>query len=507
MATIFHHTLFITIGTFFSKLLGLIRDASIAWLLGNTATADALTIALRVPFLFRRMLSDGALSMGLTSTCCQAALYHNNGIRLILRISWILALFTSILVLIVLIMPNIALDILALGFNWKNTVNDEVVQLFSICLPYSIFAILTAGNIAVLHSKNFFLLPILSPILFNSVVLFFAFFSIGHNIKTIGILLAYSVLCGGIFQWLLQVPISLRLKNNEPKEKQHLSTLTKALSKIPINIFTAALPQLIFIIASILTSFLSTGHVSSLFYAERLIEFPLGVLGNAIGIITLPMLATMYKQNQQVQMATSLTKNVTLVCGMNIPASLGLMAISTPLVQIIFHHGIFDPQATKMTSLALCAYAPGLPAIALARTLLASSYAINNHKMPFIAAIIALILTFLLGSLLLYLFETIGPPLGASLGLWSYCWLLWKGLKTYIPIQFPIQSICMQLLAALGTFTTSSIVILCYKNTTSTTIISFAILVGTITYGFSLFLFDKDQLIQLWKSIRHVKLN
>lgn len=499
----FYHTFIITIGVFFSKLLGLVRDASIAWLLGNTTTADALTIALRLPFFFRRLLSEGALSIGLTSSCHHETLCSNSGIQLTLYLCGIFAIVIGLLTSLMWLIPNIILDILAPGFNWKYTVHNETIQLFRICLPYIIFAILAGGNIAVLHSKKHFLLPTLSPLFFNCSVLIFGLISIGSTPSNIGILISCGVLCGGVLQWITQMPLVLKFKKEEPKVKYKISTIAKRVSKIPINIFTASIPQLTFILASALTSFLPTGNVSSLFYAERLIEFPIGILSNTIGILALPVLITMYRQNKVSTIADEISKNISFVLAINFPAAIGLIVISMPLVQTIFYHGMFNLQAVKTTTLALCAYAPGLPAIALSKTLLTTYYAINDQKAPFYAGMLTIIVSFLLGGIFLYFFGTIGPPLGISLSLWFYCWLLWKKLYFIIPIHFPLKKVLLQLVATFFTFVLSYSMVLFLSDSIPIVTISIVIPIGIITYTASLYLLDKNQLVQLAKDINH----
>lgn len=501
----FYHTLIITIGTFFSKLLGLTRDASIAWLLGNTTTADALTIALRLPFFFRRLLGEGSLSIGLTSICRHESICSNSGIQLTLRISVIFALIIGTISSVVWFIPTIALDILAPGFNWEHTVHSETIQLFRICLPYIIFAILTSGCIAVLHSERHFLLPALSPVLFNSSVIIFALISICYTPIERGIFLSYGVLCGGIFQWMSQLPLALYLKKAEPKVDYNISIITEKTLRVPKDIFIASIPQLTFILATTLTSFLPTGHVALLFYAERLIEFPIGILSSAIGIITLPVLTTIYRQNKLSILGDEVSKNVSLILAINFPAALGLIAISMPLVQTIFYHGEFNFQAVNITTFALCAYAPGLPAIALSKTLLSTYYAINNQKIPFYIGILTIIMNLLLGTLLLYFFDTIGPPLAASLSLWFYCWLLWKKLHCFIPVHFPCKKVLLQLLAACCTFILSYTTVYFLSDGFPVTTICIVVPIGIISYVVSLYLLDKKQLIQLMKNIRYPK--
>lgn len=302
-----------------------------------------------------------------------------------------------------------------------------------------------------------------------------------------------------------QLPLALYLKKAEPKVDYNISIIAENTLRVPKDIFIASIPQLIFILATTLTSFLPTGHVASLFYAERLIEFPVGILSSAIGIITLPMLTTIYRQNKLSILGDEVSKNVSLILAINFPAALGLIAISMPLVQTIFYHGEFNFQAVNITTFALCAYAPGLPAIALSKTLLSTYYVINNQKIPFYIGILTIIMNLLLGTLLLYFFDTIGPPLAASLSLWFYCWLLWKKLHCFIPVHFPCKKVLLQLLAACCTFILSYTTVYFLSDGFPVTTICIVVPIGIISYVVSLYLLDKKQLIQLMKNIRYPK--
>ncbi len=494
----FKHTLIITVGNCISKLLGLIRDASIAWLLGNTIAADALTTALRVPFLFRRLLGEGSLSMGLIRICQYEDIQHNTGVQATLYITYLITISILLLSIPFIFIPQLTLAILAPGFYNKHFLSSNTLELFRICLPYSIFAILTGGNIAILYTKKYFLFPALSPIIFNCTVLIGAYISIGYSPTTINIILAYSILFSGILQWSIQVPIVSKLKKNEPSFSQHTIKIKRLLSHVPIDIFTLSIPQLAFIFASTLTSFMPTGYVSALFYAERIIELPIGIFSSALGLTLLPKLITLHHNQNFSLVSEEITQQISFCCCIYLPATAGLMLIATPLIQTIFYHGSFTPEATQMTALALFIYAPGLPATALARILIAGNYAFNQHKKPFFSALIALTVSIISGLIFIYLLGEIGPPLGVSLGLWVYCILLWKNLSKNIPITFPVKNCIVQGIATICMFIISySLIKLLPINIPLLTLL-ITIPMSISIYGALLWFADKQQLKELF---------
>lgn len=182
---------------------------------------------------------------------------------------------------------------IAPGLEERPEVFGEAVTLFRICAPYIWSVMMAAGCMAALHSRQRFLLPSLTPSLFNLCVIGFALLAAFNPSLQPGVLVACGVLCGGILQWLAQVPATRILQREEGKRGKPADarTVSEAFRRLPAGIVGAAMPQLAFLGASALASLLPEGHMASLFYAERLLEFPLGVLGAAVGMAAAPRLA------------------------------------------------------------------------------------------------------------------------------------------------------------------------------------------------------------------------
>lgn len=287
------NTLVVGAGTLVSRLLGFVRDASIAWLLGGSGAADALTAALRIPYMARRLFGEGTLSLSLTAACTRERLRGGSGCALALAVTRRLALWTGLAALACVAGAGIIMRLIAPGLEERPETLGEATTFFRICAPYIWSVMMAAGCMAALHSRQRFLLPSLTPSLFNLCVIGFALLAAFNPSLQPGVLIACGVLCGGLLQWLAQIPAIRILQREEGKREKPADALTvsAALRRLPAGIAGAAMPQLAFLGASALASLLPEGHMASLFYAERLLEFPLGVLGAAVGMAAAPCLA------------------------------------------------------------------------------------------------------------------------------------------------------------------------------------------------------------------------
>ena len=533
------NTLIVGAGTLVSRLLGFVRDASIAWLLGGSGAADALTAALRIPYMARRLFGEGTLSLSLTAACTRERLRGGSGCALALAVTRRLALWTGLVALACMAGAGLIMRLIAPGLAERPETLNEATTLFRICAPYIWSVMLAAGCMAALHSRQRFLLPSLTPSLFNLCVIGFALLAAFNPALQPGVLVACGVLCGGVLQWLAQIPTIRILQREEGKREKPIDALTvsAALRRLPAGIAGAAMPQLAFLGASALASLLPEGHMASLFYAERLLEFPLGVLGAAVGMAAAPRLAELAASEglsrssrshelpslppspqanpKHADTCGSLSPSPTspaphstftgeirraalLSLGLNLPAAAGLAAISLPLVAVVLGHGAFDAEAVSATALALCAYAPGLPAYALSRPLLAACHALENG-LPLKAAAVALAVALAGGYALTLRFGAWGPPLGVSAGLWCNAALLWIGLSRTVSLRLPLRPLAVQLAGTALTFGAAYGTVLWAGHASNIMQLALAIPAGAAAYAATLLIGDR-KLFRLLKN-------
>lgn len=379
--------------TLLSRLLGLARDAITAWLLGAGPTADALTAAMRLPHMARRMLAEGSLSLSLTPSL--AARYDSResiALRraLTLRLGGVLlvcALFLGIGAepLLTLLAPGL----FAAG---DGATAGLAGQLFRCCLPYLPAAGMAGLCMAVLHAREHFLIPALSPLLFNCCVLAAAGAAVclGTDQADTARALAVGMSCGGLAQWLAQQLAVGRLRDGgRGGSEASLSPVRRAaiarrarrlLARLPGGIAGAAAPQLAMLAVMCPASLAGPGHVAALYYAERLLELPLGLVGACLGMASLPRLSAFARAEAWEDFARLREEALRWAVRLSLPAAAGLAVVARPLVTCLLGHGAFDANAIQWTTWAVLAYVPCLPACAVSRCLLAGCHAAGARR-------------------------------------------------------------------------------------------------------------------------------
>ncbi|NCB23438.1 MAG: murein biosynthesis integral membrane protein MurJ [Deltaproteobacteria bacterium] len=433
-----------------SRVLGLLRDMSMAWLVGGGAAADALVAAMRLPHVLRRMLGEGSLSMTLTASLVHlerlgaasghsASLQRSRSMRMLaqalaLRLGLVLALLTAL----GMIAAPLLADVLAPGFYGPE--RQEAIYLLRICLPYTLAAGMAALGMALLHSLGVFWLPAVSPALFNIVILMFAA-AAGLGLLPAAPALAVGMLCGGLAQWFAQwlavrrllPPVHAGQSAEHPSGQAALRTRAASLAweclgRLPAGLLGASAPQLAMLAAMSLASSLGRGQVAALYYAERLLELPLGLVGVCLGMASLPTLSRLAAAKDFTLFAEQLRTALRLTLLLSLPAAAGLWAVGPRLVEGLLRHGAFGDNAAYETGLALWAYLPGLPAFAVNRSLLAACNALGEVRRTAASAVWAVVATLAVGAALVHSLSgslgVMAPALAVSLGLWLQCGLL-----------------------------------------------------------------------------------
>ncbi len=422
-----------------SRVLGFVRDMAMAWLLGGGPAADALVAALRLPYVLRRLLGEGSLSMTLTAALVRGgtAALPDGGpdlprmAGLARAVAVRLAGTLAVVVLAGVFCARPLIGVLAPGLEHA-AVAEQAALLLRICLPYAFFAVMAALSMALLHSARRFLPPALAPAFFNCTVLVFAALA-ACGFGPPAALLAWGFLCGGLAQWLSQAVAVRRsgmLRHALPPPP---GAARRCLRRLPGGVLGAAAPQLAMLCAMAAASWLPSGGMASLYYAERLVEVPLGVAGAALGIAGLPALAGLAAEGRHGEFADEASAALRLSLLVMLPAMVGLTAVARPLVELLFARGAFDAQAVAATATALCGYAPGLPAYGLIRPLLAACNARQQIGLTSASGVAAVASTLAAAAVLIHSlperYALLGPPLAVSAALWLQVGLLWTGLN------------------------------------------------------------------------------
>lgn len=422
-----------------SRVLGLARDMVMAWLLGGSAAADALVAAMRLPHALRRMLGEGTLSMTLTaSMVCLArgqGQEEKENMPLLARALAVrLGLVLGALTVCGLAAAPWLARFLAPGFGPAE--QEMAAGLLRICLPYALAAGMAALGMALLHAAGVFWLPALSPGLFNASMLVLAgVAALGFVPPATG--LALGMLCGGLVQWLAQWLAVRRLLPRPRARPDPLSaqragkTAWRCLARLPVGIAGAAAPQFCMLAALALASSLGQGRAAALYYAERLLELPLGLVGVCLGTASLPLLSALAAEGKLALFASRLSTALRLSLLFSLPAAAGLWAVGPHLVRGLLGHGAFDALAVRDTAQALAAFVCGLPALAANRCLLSACNALGRLRATSLSTLWAVAATLAAGVFLVHTLEgnIAAPALAVSLGMWVQCVFLLRALR------------------------------------------------------------------------------
>src|SRR4051812_663598 len=417
--------------TLVSRILGYVRDFFIARAFGAGLATDAFFVAFRIPNLLRRLFAEGAFSQAFVPVLAQ---YKN---RLAPEETRTLVDGTATALFLALVTAaalGIALSpfivyISAPGFAADPGKFELTVTLLRITFPYIAFISLVAFAAGVLNTWNRFSVPAITPALLNvSFIVGTAFFADRFDppVKV----LAWAVFIGGVLQLALQVPYLYRM-GLLPRWRLDLSHpgVRRILKLMAPAAFGVSISQVSLLINTIFASFLVSGSVSWLYYADRLMEFPAGMLGAALGTILLPSLSKYHASADHAEYAKLLDWGLRLTVLLAVPAAVALAVLAIPLIAALFHYGRFTPEDAWMTQRAVVAYSIGLIGMILVKILAPGFYARQNIKTPVKIGILTLVLTQLMNLAFIGPLKHAGLALAIGLGACLNAALLYRGLR------------------------------------------------------------------------------
>jgi len=376
--------------TFCSRILGFIRDIILASLFGANAAADAFYIAYRIPNLLRELFAEGSMSSAFIPVFTE---YHSTRSK---QEAWELAsaAFTTLLTLVtivtllgILAAPSLVW-FLAPGLHGDTAQLAMTTLLTQIMFPYLLFVSLAALAMGILNALRSFAIPALAPVFFNICVIVFAL-AISPAFDQPIIAVAIGIVVGGLAQFLMQLPglhkkgfsLSWNFHPTHPGVKRMGGLLIPTLLGLAVT-------QINLTISTILASYFEGGP-TYLFYAMRLIQFPLGIFGVAMATAILPSLSAHAAKGAHDELRATVNFGLRMVLFIILPSMVGLMLLRTPIIHLFFEHGAFSALDTIGTASALLGFSVGLWAFASYRILAMAFYSLQDTRTPAAVAIVS----------------------------------------------------------------------------------------------------------------------
>jgi putative peptidoglycan lipid II flippase len=419
--------------TLVSRILGFVRDMLVARVFGASVATDAFFVAFRIPNLLRRLFAEGAFSQAFVPILAEYKNRRTEGEtrKLIDHIAGLMAIALFVVTLIGIIAAPLIIYISAPGFSGSPRKFELTVELLRITFPYIFFISLVslAGGILNTHGK--FSVPALTPALLNISFIGCTLW-LAPLLNPPVLALAWAVFLGGVLQLAFQIPFLMRIKlMPRPCLKSEGSGAWRVIKQMGPAVFGVSISQISLLINTIFASFLVTGSVSWLYYADRLMEFPAGLLGAALGTILLPSLSRHYADNSTEEYSRLLDWGLRLTVLLTLPAALALALLATPLIATLFFHGEFSAHDVWMTRNALMAYSLGLLGLILVKVLAPGFYARQNIRTPVKIALITLVATQLMNLAFIIPLRHAGLALAIGLGACLNAGLLYYKLRSH----------------------------------------------------------------------------
>jgi putative peptidoglycan lipid II flippase len=424
---------FFTVGsyTMMSRVLGFVRDILIAATLGAGMVADAFFVAFKLPNFFRRLFAEGAFNAGFVPLFTEQLERNGKAAGRQFAEEILSVLLVSLFVFVTLfqIFMPWAMIGLAPGFRATPEKFDLAVALTRITFPYLFFISVVSLLGGVLNTLSRFAAVAAAPILLNICLITAIIIGVDFA-QTPGHALAWGVTVAGAIQlaWLglacNRANFALRLR--WPRLTENVKTLLKLVLPAAIG---AGVVQVNLVIDLILASTLPEGSVSFLFYADRLNQLPIGVVGVAVGTAVLPMLSRQIANGHAGDATTTLNRAIELGLLLAVPAAAAFIVMPDVLIATLFQRGVFGESQTTATAMALVAYSTGLPAYILVKVMGPAFFARKDTKTPVIIASICVLVNVILNLILMQFLLHAGLALATALSAWLNILLMGWVLK------------------------------------------------------------------------------
>jgi len=393
-----------------SRILGFVRDMVIARYFGADAATDAFFVAFRIPNFLRRLFAEGSFAQAFVPMLSeQREKNDREGLQRFLdRSAGSLALIVLLASLAGLVAAPLLVLMFAPGFWGQDAQFDASSAMLRITFPYLFFVTLTAFAGGILNASGRFAIPAFTPALLNISMIGAAVW-LAPRLPQPVTALAWGVLMAGCAQLALQIP-ALAAAGLLPRPRVAFDDpdVCRLLGRMAPAIFGVSVTQVNLLVDTLMASFLVSGSVSWLYYSDRLVEFPLGVFGVALGVAILPHLSKTHARQDDVGFSHALDWGLRWVLLIGLPATVGLAALSEPLMSTLFQYDQFGSRDVLMAGRSLMTYSLGLVGFTAVKVLASGFNARHDLRTPVRHGVCSMLANAVLGAVLVYPMSRIG---------------------------------------------------------------------------------------------------
>lgn len=426
---------FATVGgmTMISRVLGFARDILIAAVLGTGAVADAFFVAFRFPNLFRRLFAEGAFNSAFVPLFSKALEGDGKSAARVFAEEALSVLLVALLVttaIAEIFMPWL-MYVIAPGFSSDPAKFDLAVILTRIAFPYLLCMSLVALLSGLLNALGKFAAAAAAPILLNVVLIVVMLVAalLGlENRPESGVLLSWGVAFAGLLQFVMLYFAAKKQGFGLSVRRPKMTDGVRRLIGLGVpGVIAGGITQVNIMIGTIIASW-QAGAVSYLYYADRIYQLPLGVVGIAIGVVLLPDLSRRLRQGDMAAVSDSQNRSLEFSLLLTLPASVALFMVPEPIIRVLFERGAFTTADTAATSAALAAFAWGLPAFVFIKVFSQGFFAREDTRTPMFYAGISVVVNIVLSMLLFLVLQHVGIAIATSVAGWVNTVLLYRTL-------------------------------------------------------------------------------
>ena len=413
----------ISLVTVFSRILGYVRDQRLTLLLGTSLAADSFILAYRIPNLLRRLVGEGAMTASFIPvfTSYMRERPTEELWDFANRLFWTLATLLAVLTVLGMVFSPGVIQLFDV-FSKEHKQWDQAIYLNRIIFPYIFFIGLAALSMAILNCFHVFGVPASTPVLLNVAMIIFSIGIVWRRVGDPAVALAVGVIVGGALQLLIQVPLlvqhGMRFKFGISPSHPGIRAVARLMAP---GVFGIGVAQINLYVDTVFAKApkMPLGSITSLYVADRVMELVLGGYAIAVATAILPMMSHQAAARDYEALKKTFAFSLRIVSFITVPAAVGLVILREPIIRILFQHGRFLAESTRLTARALLYYSLGLPAFAAIKLIVPAFYSTQDTKTPVRVAAFALVINIALNTLFLVTFfktfQNGGPALATAL--------------------------------------------------------------------------------------------